>query len=197
MRYILRRVENAMAAPALKDTPLVDDAKPEVALGNVIDAISKFGDRAAVMRRLEAEDAASKARFEEQAKAEWDALKVLRETYLAQPPEKRDIAALDAAIDKRAALSDMKRAVHDAILNMVRRLVPDVAKATGQPEEWVRRALAYVTYPAQRDAQHSIDLHFEMEALASEVDPDNSLSGDVLKPGDDVEAWFKRMMAES
>src|SRR5690606_7005458 len=110
----------------------------EIGVKNVVDAVKHLGDRAAILRRLETEDAAAKAKFEAEAKKEWDALAVLRETYLAQPPEKRDIDALDEVIDKRAAIADMKRKVHDAVLGMVRGLIPVVVKSTGQPEDWVR-----------------------------------------------------------
>lgn len=63
-----------MAAPAQKDKPLVDDDQPDVALGNVIDAISALGDRVVVLRRLETEDAEAKARFDKVARREWGAL---------------------------------------------------------------------------------------------------------------------------
>lgn len=184
-----------MAAPAPKIEPLVDDRKPDVALGNVIDAISALKDRGAVLRRLETEDAAAKAGFEEVARREWAALEELRASYDCLSPERRDIAALDAVIAKQAAIANMKRAVHDAVLEMVRGLIPTVATATGHSEDWVRQALEFITFPAQREAQHAIDLHFELEALASEMDPENGLSGDVLGPGADFDGWWERMLA--
>lgn len=185
-----------MAAPALKDAPLVDDAKPDIAAGNVIDAISRLGDRAALLRRLESDDAASRGKFQEHASKAWQAFNVLRDAYQELPADKRDMAALDNLIDRQGAVADMKRATHDAILDMVRELIPTVVKTTGQPEDWVKRTLEFVTFPARREAQLAIDLHFEMEAMAAEMDPEAGAVGDVIQDGDDVTAWLKRALAD-
>lgn len=179
-----------------KDFQLIDVDKPEVAADNIIDAISRFGDRAELLRELETEDASAQKAFDEAKRADWDAVNTLRQTYEAQAPHDRNIAQLDSVIERRAAIADMKRATHNAVLAMVGHLVETVVSSTGQPEDWVRRALEFATFPAQREAQHAIDVHFELEALASEVDPDNGLSGDVLETGDDVDAWFARMLSE-
>lgn len=179
-----------------KDVPLIDVDKPDVAADNIIDAISRFGDRAELLRELETEDASARKAFEEGKRADWEAVKTLRQTYEAQLPQDRNIAQLEALIERRAAMAELKRSTHNAALAMVAQLVETVVSSTGQPEDWVRRVLEFATFPAQREARHAIDVHFELEALASEVDPDNDLSGDILETGGDVDAWFERMRSE-
>lgn len=120
----------------------------------------------------------------------------LRRAYEAVPPEHRDIAMLDVLIDQYTKDARAKRLSHQVVLDMIRGLIPTTVEKTGQPEEWVTRVLEFTVHPIEREARDAIDLNIALEELAADVDPDNRKAGDIIGPGDDLGAWFKRILAE-
>lgn len=181
-----------MAQTARKEEPLVDEQKPEAGIGKIIDAIRLFGDRAVLLRRLETEDHASLQRFQKEAE-KWRAnVDQWRAALEAIAAEKRNIDDLDQAIEKWRLKSDVRRAAHRAIVEMVQSLVPTVVSATDKPEDFVRKVLAYVTRPLERDAQLAVDVHVALEELAADMDPSNQPAGDPVGAADDIDAWFDR-----